>query len=212
MKPFAIRYMPFLVSFHVITIVLANYLTQFPATIFGLHTTFGALCFPFIFLATDLTIRLFGDKPARSVIFKVSIPVVFISYVVSSLFYNGQWQGLTTLGEINPLVLRIALASFAAYAVGQLTDIAVFNRLRKRCVWWAAPAASMTLGNLIDSLIFFSVAFYKSSDPFLATVWLDMALFDTVIKAGLSLVFLLPTYGMVVKSLTSKVKGAANAA
>lgn len=212
MKPFVIRYTPFLVAFHVLVIVAANYLTQFPTSVFGLHTTFGALCFPFIFLATDLTIRLFGDKPARAVIFKVSIPVVFISYIVSSLFYNGHWQGLTTLLQPNVFVLRIALASFAAYAVGQLTDIAVFNRLRRRCAWWVAPASSMTLGNLIDSLIFFSVAFYKSEDPFLATVWLDMALFDTVIKAGLSLVFLLPAYGMVVKSLTSKVKGAANAA
>lgn len=212
MKPFVIRYTPFLVAFHILVIVAANYLTQFPTTVFGLHTTFGAFCFPFIFLATDLTIRLFGAGPARRIIFNVSIPVVFISYIVSSLFYEGQWQGLTTLSEPNLFVLRIALASFAAYAFGQLTDITVFNRLRMRFAWWVAPAASMTVGNLIDSLIFFFVAFYKSSDAFLASVWLDMALFDTVIKAGISLVFLLPAYGVVVKSLTSKVKGAANAA
>ena len=35
-----------------------------------------------------------------------------------------------------------ALASFAAYAVGQLLDIFVFDKLRRLKAWWVAPAAS----------------------------------------------------------------------
>ncbi|MGC7861163.1 hypothetical protein [Vibrio anguillarum] len=43
-----------LVLFHLIIIASSNYLVQLPFTVFGLHTTWGAFTFPFIFLATDL--------------------------------------------------------------------------------------------------------------------------------------------------------------
>ena len=57
-----------LVSFHVLVITASNYLVQLPFTLWGLHTTWGAFSFPFIFLATDLTVRLFGKAPARRII------------------------------------------------------------------------------------------------------------------------------------------------
>ncbi len=40
-----------------------------PFQIFGIHTTWGAFSFPFIFLATDLTVRIFGSHLARRIIF-----------------------------------------------------------------------------------------------------------------------------------------------
>lgn len=199
-----------LVSLHIIIIVLANFLTQFPFLFAGFHTTYGAFMFPFIFLITDLTVRLIGAQTARKVIFVVSIPVVFISWVVSSLFLDGQWQGISYATMFNLFMLRIALASFGAYAVGQLIDIFVFNKLRQKFKWYVAPAASMTVGNLIDSLIFFFIAFYNSPNPILAEHWLDIALFDTVFKAGLSLLFLLPAYGTLLYTITSK-RGSSNA-
>ena len=46
--------------FHLLVITSSNYLVQLPISIFGFHTTWGAFSFPFIFLATDLTVRIFG--------------------------------------------------------------------------------------------------------------------------------------------------------
>lgn len=193
-----------LVLSHVFIVVSANYLTQFPLDMGLFHTTWGAFTFPLIFLFTDLTVRLLGAHTARRVIFLVSVPVIFISWFVSSLFFAGHWQGVSGLTTFNGFVARIAVASFAAYAFGQLMDIFVFNKLRQSFIWWVAPAASMTFGNLVDSLLFFSIAFYASSDPFMAENWLSISLFDTVFKAGVSLAFLLPAYGKIVKSLTKK--------
>ncbi len=45
--------------FHLLVITSSNYLVQLPISIFGFHTTWGAFSFPFIFLATDLTVRIF---------------------------------------------------------------------------------------------------------------------------------------------------------
>ncbi len=55
--------------FHLLVITSSNYLVQLPISIFGFHTTWGAFSFPFIFLATDLTVRIFGAPLARRIIF-----------------------------------------------------------------------------------------------------------------------------------------------
>ena len=56
-------------AFPYFIIAASNYLVQFPFQIFGIFTTWGAFSFPFIFLATDLTVRIFGAPLARRIIF-----------------------------------------------------------------------------------------------------------------------------------------------
>jgi len=187
--------------FHLVVITSSNYLVQLPVRIAGLHTTWGAFSFPFIFLATDLTVRFFGAPLARRIILAAMVPALFISYGVSALFYQGQWQGWPALGQFNLFVARIAAASFMAYALGQLLDVHVFNRLRARPQWWLAPAASMVLGNLSDTLAFFFIAFWHSSDPFMAQHWVEIALVDYGFKIIISLLFFLPAYGAMLAML-----------
>ncbi len=116
--------------FHILIITSSNYLVQLPITIFSFHTTWGAFTFPFIFLTTDLTVRIYGAPLARRIIAATMLPALSVSYILSALFYQGQWQGFITLNEFNLFVARIALASFMAYALGQIMDIFVFNKLR----------------------------------------------------------------------------------
>lgn len=191
-------------SFHILVIAASNYLVQFPFELFGLHTTWGAVSFPFIFLSTDLTVRIFGAVLARRIIFWVMLPALVLSYWVSVLFYNGAWTSWSSLGAFNGFVGRIALASFAAYVVGQLLDIHVFSRLRRLKSWWIAPSASTVLGNALDTLVFFSVAFYRSSDAFMAMHWPEIALLDYGFKILICSLFFLPAYGILLRYLTTK--------
>src|SRR5690554_7936644 len=115
-----------LIGFHIVIIIASNFLVQFPVEMFGWQTTWGAFSFPFIFLATDLTVRLLGKQPARRVIAYVMLPALLVSYVVSILFQEGTFRTVAALLEFNSFILRISLASFTAYAVGQLVDIQVF--------------------------------------------------------------------------------------
>lgn len=198
--------------FHLLVITSSNYLVQLPISVFGLHTTWGAFSFPFIFLATDLTVRIFGAPLARRIILAVMIPALFISYGVSALFYQGEWQGFAALEQVNLFVARIACASFMAYALGQILDVHVFNRLRKLPQWWVAPASAMFLGNISDTLAFFFIAFYKSTDAFMAQNWVEIAMVDYSFKVLICLVFFLPAYGVLLnatlKRLTEKSSGA----
>ena len=190
--------------FHLLVITSSNYLVQLPITIFGFHTTWGAFSFPFIFLATDLTVRIFGAPLARRIIFTVMIPALIISYGISSLFYMGSWQGFEALAHFNLFVARIATASFMAYALGQILDVHVFNRLRKSRHWWLAPTASTIFGNASDTLAFFFIAFWRSPDAFMADHWVEIALVDYSFKVLISIVFFLPMYGILLNMLLKK--------
>ncbi|WFM69728.1 7-cyano-7-deazaguanine/7-aminomethyl-7-deazaguanine transporter [Halomonas sp. CKK8] len=198
------RCLALLVAFHILVIAASNYLVQLPFTLFGFHTTWGAFSFPFIFLATDLTVRLFGKEPARAIVLRVMLPALVISYVVSVVFPRGGFAGLEGLGEWNLFVARIALASFMAYVLGQLLDVQVFDRLRALKAWWVAPAVSTVLGNLADTFAFFSIAFHASPDPFMAANWPEIAWVDYVIKLGISLAFFLPLYGVLLAWLSRR--------
>lgn len=182
--------------FHLLVITSSNYLVQLPISIFGFHTTWGAFSFPFIFLATDLTVRIFGAPLARRIILAVMIPALLISYGVSALFYMGEWQGFAALTSFNLFVARIAAASFMAYALGQILDVHVFNRLRQSRRWWLAPTASTLFGNISDTLAFFFIAFWRSTDPFMAANWVEIALVDYSFKVTICMLFFLPAYGV----------------
>ncbi|MDR9467787.1 7-cyano-7-deazaguanine/7-aminomethyl-7-deazaguanine transporter [Marinospirillum sp.] len=189
---------------HILIIAASNYLVQFPFEFLGLHNTWGAFTFPFIFLATDLTVRVFGKVLARRIVFAVMFPALLLSYVISVVFAEGRFAGFSGLGDFNLFVARIALASFMAYMLGQLLDIKVFDRLRRVPLWWVAPAASTLLGNALDTLVFFGVAFQNSPDAFMAAHWPEIALVDYGFKLGLSLLFFLPAYGLVLAWLQQR--------
>jgi uncharacterized integral membrane protein (TIGR00697 family) len=190
-----------LVLFHILIIIASNYLVQLPITLFGWHTTWGAFSFPFIFLATDLTVRLLGKQAARRVIAQVMLPALLISYIVSVLFQEASFRGFGALLEFNEFVLRISIASFLAYVLGQILDIQVFDRLRQLSLWWIAPTVSTIFGNLLDTYTFFSVAFWNSSNPFMAEHWVEIATVDYGVKLAVSLLLFVPLYGMLLNAI-----------
>lgn len=194
-----------LAGFHIVIICASNYLVQLPFQIFELHTTWGAFSFPFVYLATDLTVRIFGQQAARKIIFLAMLPALIISYLMGVVFHQGSFQGAAALLEFNSFVFRIAFASFAAYLIGQLMDIFVFAKLRQTKSWWVAPSASTIIGNLVDTLVFFSLAFYASTDSFMAANWPEIATVDYGFKLIVSLGLFLPAYGLLLKVLQDKI-------
>ncbi|WPJ95777.1 7-cyano-7-deazaguanine/7-aminomethyl-7-deazaguanine transporter [Coraliomargarita algicola] len=198
-----------LIALHVLFIAASNYLVQFPIQIFGLHTTWGAFSFPLIFLTTDLTVRICGAELARKVIFIAMFPALLLSYLISVLFLDGAYQGAGQLLVWNAFVARIAVASFAAYAIGQLCDVLVFNRLRQRRQWWLAPAASSVFGNAVDTVAFFAIAFYASSDAFMAANWTEIAAVDYAFKLLINILLFLPAYKVVLRRLQRRLESPA---
>lgn len=200
-------YLGLLVALHIAIIIASNYLVQLPIMLLGFHSTWGAFSFPFIFLATDLTVRLIGKVQARYVIAWAMLPALIASYIVGVLFHDGHFNDWSALGTFNSFVFRIAFASFSAYVLGQLLDIQVFDRIRQQHqAWWLAPAVASVFGQALDTVAFFFIAFWRSTDAFMATNWAEIATVDYVIKLAVSLLLFVPAYGVVLAAIVRSIQ------
>ena len=187
---------PFVAAMAVV-VVASNFLVQFPFGHFGLQDllTWGAFTYPLAFLVNDLTNRRYGPAAARKVVYAgFAIAVVLSVWLATP---------------------RIAIASGSAFLVAQLIDVFVFDRLRERA-WWQAPLISSIIGSVIDTVLFFSLAFadrFSVLDtvlgredgslgfpvPFLGIggevpLWLSLAFGDFCVKMLLAVLMLVP-YG-----------------
>jgi uncharacterized integral membrane protein (TIGR00697 family) len=181
-----------------VVVITSNILVQF---LVGNWLTWGAFTYPFAFLVTDVTNRLHGPAAARRVVLAGFVVGLVCSFVGSQI-----------AGPFGPLVsLRVAIASGTAFLVGQLLDVAVFDRLRAGR-WWQAPLVSSVVGSVVDTAIFFSIAFSaalafvapgvdvawaNAPVPLLGLgpvlpLWVSLALADFGVKLALALFALAP--------------------
>ena len=175
-----------LALFHIAIIALANYTVQFTGAIAGYDFTWGMFVFPLVILATDLTVRLSNQHNARIIVAIAYTPAILISA------WLADW--------------RIGIASGTAYLIGQLLDIAVFQKIRERSsLWWTAPLISTFVANIIDTYVFYSVAFHHSTDAFMANNWVELATVDLGFKIVVSILVFLPVYGVLLNYLRVRV-------
>ncbi|MCB9994741.1 MAG: queuosine precursor transporter [Hyphomicrobiaceae bacterium] len=194
----------------VLVVVSSNYLVQFPVqgsigpVDLSQILTWGAFTYPVAFLVNDLTNRHFGPRWARIVVIVgFVIAVAWSSYVASP---------------------RIAIASGSAFLLAQLLDTSIFDFLR-RSHWWRAPLISSLIGSVIDTVLFFGVAFsvtfgfvdpwFGSPDgslgfgvPFLSIggevpLWMSLAAGDFIVKMLVALVLLVP-YGALRRMISDR--------
>ena len=144
-----------------IVVAASNVLVQFPVqgTLGSLALadilTWGAFTYPFAFLVTDLANRRHGPAVARRVVLAGFAVAIACSIVFPPLLFRlGLIEFETTAGRL----VRIAVASGAAFLAAQLLDITVFNRLRRQS-WWRAPMFGTLAGSIVDTMIFFGIAF-----------------------------------------------------
>jgi uncharacterized integral membrane protein (TIGR00697 family) len=153
-------YLPF-VAVMALVVVASNVLVQFPVqgTLGSLQLadilTWGAFTYPFSFLVTDLANRKYGPAAARRIVFVGFMTAVVCSVVVPPLLFKA---GLIEFETAAGRLVRIAVASGAAFLTAQLLDVTVFNWLRRQS-WWRAPIFGTLAGSFFDTAIFFGVAF-----------------------------------------------------
>ncbi len=184
-----------------LVVVASNVLVQHPFGHFGLQDllTWGAFTYPVAFLVNDLTNRRFGPQAARKVVLVGFAIAVVLSVVLATP--------------------RIAIASGSAFLVAQLLDTQVFDRLRQDA-WWKPPLVSTVIGSVVDTVLFFSLAFapvFSALDtglgredgslpfpvPFLGAevpLWVSLAIGDFCVKMLVGLAMLAP-YGLLLSFL-----------
>tara|TARA_B100000287_G_scaffold266941_1_gene251075 strand:- start:1073 stop:1621 length:549 start_codon:yes stop_codon:yes gene_type:complete len=158
-----------------IVVLASNYLVQFPIHYHGLSEilTYGAFTYPVAFLITDLANRSFGMETAKKIVY-----FGFFIGISFTLFFSTNFSDLISI--------RIAIGSGTAFIISQRIDVFVFDRLRNR-YWFIPPLVSSINGSIIDTFLFFSIAFYATGIP-----WFTLALGDLAVKLFIALMMLVP--------------------
>ena len=172
--------------------VLANIQVVKLIEIFGLTATLGNAVYGSIFLVTDIINEKYGKKEAKKAVwlgFSSLIMMTIIMQVV--LLFEAAPDDITqqSLTTIFGLIPRIALGSMIAYIVSQYTDVLIFSFLRKLFpsdgAFWIRNNGSTMLSQLLDTLIFTSIAFMGM---YPADIWISIFVSTYVLKFLVSIV------------------------
>ena len=156
-------------------VLTSNFLVQFPIHYYGLSEilTYGAFTYPIAFLITDLANRSFGKEIAKKIVY-----FGFFIGISFTLFFSTNFSDLISI--------RIAIGSGTAFIISQRLDVYIFDKLRKK-YWFIPPLASSINGSVIDTFLFFTIAFYATGIP-----WFTLALGDLAVKLFVALLMLIP--------------------
>jgi hypothetical protein len=131
-------------------------------------TPFGAgiLFFPISYVIGDILTEVYGYGRARRCIwagFGALLFMAFVAFVAVALPPAPGWTGQAAYEQVFGQVPRIVFASIAAFWVGEFANSYVLARMK---VWtqgrhlWSRTIGSTFVGQGIDSIIFYPLAFY----------------------------------------------------
>lgn len=126
----------------------------------------GVLFFPISYIIGDVLTEVYGYARARRVIwtgFAALAFMAFMAWVVVKLPPAAGWPGQASYEFVFSNSWRIVLASMTAFWVGEFANSYVLARMK---IWtagrhlWMRTIGSTVVGQGLDSLIFYPLAFY----------------------------------------------------
>jgi uncharacterized integral membrane protein (TIGR00697 family) len=150
----------------VISIILCNIQVLKIVEMFGLTATLGNILYGSIFLSTDILSEIHGKKEARRAVWLGFYALIFTTVIMqlAMMFKPAPDDFIDpSLRQIFSFLPRVAAASICAYLVSQMHDIWLFHILKDKTKGrhlWLRNNLTTMISQLIDSVIFCSVAFW----------------------------------------------------
>jgi hypothetical protein len=166
------RYYDFIMAAFVAILLLSNLIgaskrAEIDLPVIGMWS-FGAgiMFFPLSYIIGDVLTEVYGYARARRVIwtgFAALAFMAFMSWVVVSLPPARTWQGQAAYEAVFGATWRIVAASMVAFWAGEFANSFVMARMKlltRGRYLWTRTIGSTVVGQGIDSLIFYPLAFY----------------------------------------------------
>ena len=134
-------------------------------TVWGFTFGAGVLFFPISYIFGDVLTEVYGYARARKVVwagFSAIIFASFMSFVVVSLPPAAGWNDQRAYEAVFGQTPRIVFASLTAFFAGEFANsfvLAKMKLLTKGRMLWARTIGSTIVGEGVDSLVFYPVAF-----------------------------------------------------
>lgn len=135
------------------------------ASLWGFEFGAGVLFFPLSYVLGDVLTEVYGYKRARRVVwagFGAMLFMAAMSWAVVSLPPAEGWVGQGAYEQVFGLTPRIVFASLTAFWLGEFVNAIVMARMK---IWtkgrhlWTRTIGSTVVGQGVDSLVFYPVAF-----------------------------------------------------
>ena len=160
----------------------------------------GAILFPLTYIIGDVLAEVYGLKAAKRAIFTAfgvsalaALTFLAVQYLPGAPEYTNQAAFEAVLG----FVPQIVIASLAAFLAGQFINAYVLIKIKEK--WgekhlWARLIGSTIAGQLVDTVIFCTVAFYG-----VITGWsfINYVLVGVAYKVAMEIILLPVTYRVV---------------
>ena len=161
------RFVSFAALF-VTCLLTANTMAAKLVTVGGVVLSAAIVIFPVSYIVGDVLTEVWGYGAARRVIwlgFGCNTLMVAAIWVGGELPAAPFWKGQAAYSEILGQTPRILLASFVAYLVGEFANSFVLAKLKilTHGRWlWTRTIGSTIVGEGVDSLLFYPLAFLGS--------------------------------------------------
>lgn len=160
----------------------------------------GAFLFPLVYIVGDVLSEVYGWRAARRAIlagFGMAVLAAVTFLVVQVAPPADAWANQEAFEAILGFVPRIVLASVLGFLVGQLLNAYVLVRIKehtKERHLWARLIGSTAVGELGDTLVFCTIAFFGVID---GVEFLNYVVVGYVYKTLLEVVLLPVTYSVI---------------
>lgn len=157
---------PILVGAFVGLLLISNVAAVKLIAVGPLITDGGAFLFPLVYIVGDVLSEVYGWRAARKAIllgFAMAALAALTFLAVQFSPAAEAWENQAAFESILGFVPRIVLASLLGFLVGQLLNAYVLVRIKERTKerhLWARLVGSTVIGELADTLVFCTVAFY----------------------------------------------------
>ena len=202
------RYFDFVMAAFVTILLLSNVLgagkrAEVDLPLLGLWP-FGAgiLFFPLAYVIGDILTEVYGYARARRCIWAGFVATLFMAgmaHVVVALPPASDWPGQAAYESVFGQVPRIVFASVVAFWLGEFANSYVLARMKlltRGRHLWSRTIGSTIVGQGIDSLIFYPLAFYGAPGwPLEAMLWVMVSQF--ALKVGWEVLLTPVTYAVV---------------
>ena len=179
------RYFDFVMAAFVTVLLLSNLIGAAKlASVDGFVFGAGILFFPLGYVLGDVLTEVYGYARARRCIwagFAALLFMALMSWVVVSLPPAPGWEGQAAYESVFGQVPRIVIASIVAFWAGEFVNSYVLARMKvltRGRMLWTRTIGSTVVGQGVDSLIFYPLAFYGvwSTDQVLTVMVTNWAL------------------------------------
>jgi len=164
------KYLDIITVVFVVVLLLANLVASVKVTkILGLSFTAGLFFFPLSYLVGDILTEVYGYSKSRRVIWTGFISLLAANLIIKilvSLPPDPHWTLQPAYEQIFGLSMRVSLASMFAYFCGEFANSYTLAKMKiatEGKLQFARIIGSTVVGEFVDTVIFYPLAFWGSS-------------------------------------------------